>query len=112
MMRIRATCGHCGREFLFFQLYNASPEVADRCPHCSAHLGILGLGRLAARADHALDSLAQALEQAGGHNPGFRVQPSSVLAPLEEVLGARTDKGQSPEQASPRRLWPSARRAA
>lgn len=61
-MRIRATCQRCGRDFLFFQLYAADPEVSDRCPGCSAHLGVMGVGRQAARADQALAALVQALE--------------------------------------------------
>ena len=111
-MRIRANCDHCGREFLFFQLYNASPEAADRCPNCSAHLGIPGVAGLAARADQALNSLAQALELTVEHNPGFKVQARSVLGPLEEVLDAGSDRGESHEQAPRRRLWPRLGRAA
>ena len=87
-MRIVATCEHCGREFLFFQLYNASPLVADRCPHCSVHLGIVRVAPLAASADNALAALVDSLREIAVRNPGFRVEPQSVLSPLNEALEA------------------------
>lgn len=85
-MRIAATCARCGREFLFFQLYNAGPLTADRCPHCSAHLGVVRVAPVAAAADDALAALAGALHEIAGRNPGFRLDPESVLGPIREAL--------------------------
>ena len=87
-MRIAATCDNCGREFLFFQLYQASPLAADRCPHCSAHLGIVRVGPLAASADQALADLVESLREIAARNPHFRLDPQSVLSPLGEALEA------------------------
>ncbi len=87
-MRIAATCDNCGREFLFFQLYNASPLVADRCPHCSVHLGVVRVGPLAAAADEALAALVRSLREIAGRTPGFRLDPQSVLSPVSEAVEA------------------------
>ena len=87
-MRIAATCERCGREFLLFQLYTASPFAADRCPHCSAHLGIVRVAPLAASADEALAALVRSLREIAGRNPGFRLDPQTVLGPVTEALEA------------------------
>ena len=87
-MRISATCERCGRELLLFQLYNASPLTADRCPHCSAHLGIVGVAPLAASTDRALDALVDCLRELAGRKRGFRIEPESVLAPITEAVEA------------------------
>ncbi|HVL05851.1 MAG TPA: hypothetical protein VM388_07675 [Acidimicrobiales bacterium] len=92
-MRIAATCEHCGREFLLYQLYNTSPVTADRCPHCSAHLGIVGVARLAASADQALHALVQCLKEFSGRKPGFRIDAQSVLGPVTEAVGAFAGSG-------------------
>lgn len=87
-MRISASCEHCGREFLLFQLYNTSPATADRCPHCSSHLGIVGVAPLAASADQALQALVQCLKEFGGRRPGFHIDGQSVLRPVSEAVDA------------------------
>ncbi len=87
-MRVSAICERCGREFLLFQLYNASPLTADRCPHCSAHLGIVGVAPLAASADRALEALVDCLREFAGRKRGFRIEPESVLAPITEAVEA------------------------
>ncbi len=112
-MRIRATCERCGRDFLFFQLYAAGPEVSDRCPSCSAHLGIMGVGRQAARAEQALASLVQALEEMGEQRR-FTIQAGSVLGPIQEALGSGSedDRTEHREQPRPGRPWRRLRRAA
>ena len=92
-MRIAATCEHCGREFLLFQLYNTSPVTADRCPHCSAHLGIVGVAPLAASADQALHALVQCLREFTGRKPGFRIEAQSVLRPVSEAVEALARPG-------------------
>lgn len=92
-MRIAATCEHCGREFLFFQLYNAGPATADRCPHCSAHLGIVAVAPLAASADRALEALAECLREFAGRRCGFRIDPHSVLGPVTEAVEALASFG-------------------
>jgi hypothetical protein len=93
-MRIAATCERCGREFLLFQLYNTRPVTADRCPHCSTHLGIVGVAPLAASADHALQALAQCLREFAGRKPGFRIDPESVLQPVSEAVDAVARAGE------------------
>ena len=85
-MRIAATCERCGREFLLFQLYTASPFTADRCPHCSVHLGIVRVAPLAASADEALVALVRSLQEMAARNPGFRLDPQTVLEPVTEAL--------------------------
>jgi hypothetical protein len=87
-MRIAAICDRCGREFLLFQLYTASSFAADRCPHCSAHLGIVRVAPLAASADEALAALVRSLREIAGRNPGFRLDPQTVLGPVTEALDA------------------------
>ena len=97
-MRIAATCDNCGRDFLFFQLYQASPLVADRCPHCSAHLGIVRVGPLAASADQALADLVGSLREIVARNPAFRLDPRSVLSPLGEALEALAPRNAEAER--------------
>jgi hypothetical protein len=92
-MRIAATCEHCGRDFLLFQLYNTRPVTADRCPHCSAHLGIVGVAPLAAFADEALHALVQCLRELSGRKPGFRIDAQSVLGPVTEAVEALARPG-------------------
>ena len=87
-MRIAATCDHCGREFLLFQLYNAGSFAADRCPHCSAHLGIVGIAPLAASADQALTALVSTLREIAGRHRGFHLDVASVRDPVNEALAA------------------------
>lgn len=84
-MRAGATCNHCGREFLLFQLYNASPAVADRCPHCSRHLGVVNVRGLAARIDRTAEDLAAALRELAAHKPEFRLDTESLLGPVTEA---------------------------
>ena len=91
-MRIQAICHACGREFLFFQLYHADPWQADRCPHCSAYLGIRHIRALAVAGDRALTALVGVLERLGEGRLGFTVDPASLLARLEaavDVLAAQ-----------------------
>jgi hypothetical protein len=87
-MRIGATCHTCGRDFLFFQLYNADPWQADKCPHCSVHMRLLNVRPLALAADRALASLVNALEQIAERSPGFSVDAQTVLARIEEAVDA------------------------
>jgi hypothetical protein len=88
-VRIEATCCHCGRDFLLFQLYNTSPDLADRCPHCYKHLGIPGVARLAAEADRSLTRLATAVARiAEVPERSFTIKPASVTEPLEQPLAS------------------------
>ena len=89
-MRIAATCERCGREFLLFQLYTASPFAADRCPHCSAHLGIVRVAPLAASADEALAALVRSLREIAA--PRARVTGRFPLAHAAAAYGA-ADEG-------------------
>ena len=100
-MRISATCEHCGREFLL-QLYNTSPVTADRCPHCSAHLGIVGVAPLAASADQALQALVQCLKEFSGRKPGFHIDGQSVLRPVTDAVEALARPGVQPTAGAER----------
>jgi hypothetical protein len=93
-MRIRAVCDHCGRDFLFLQLYLAEPRDADRCPHCTTHLGVVGLRHLARAADDAGTRLGRALGDIAARNPTFELRTESVLERLEQTaaLLSRTEE--------------------
>jgi hypothetical protein len=92
-MRIRATCEHCGREFLLVQLYTAGSFHADRCPHCSAHLGVVRAAPLTAAAEESLATLGRSPREIAARNPRFRLDPESVLAPVTEALEAAAQAG-------------------
>ena len=85
-MRARATCRHCGREFLLSQLYNAEPGAADRCPHCSLHLGVPGVRSLALRIDRAAADLVWCLSELAARSPQLTVDRDSILGPVGEAL--------------------------
>lgn len=86
-MRVHATCNHCGRKFLLFQLYNAEPAAADRCPHCSRHLGVVNGRPLALAIDRAGAQLVRGLHELAAHNPEFRIDPDSLLGPIRDAVG-------------------------
>lgn len=90
-MRVKATCSHCGREFLFFQLYNAGPADADRCPHCGRLLGVVGLQRLALAVDRAASDLVHALHEIAVRSPGLTVDAESVLRPIAAAVGEQAN---------------------
>jgi hypothetical protein len=90
-MRIRATCHACGRDFLFFQLYNADPRDSDRCPHCHTHLGVGNLRPLALEADLALSRLALRLEGLVDGTPAFTLRGDSVLEHLRRLVEMLSD---------------------
>lgn len=85
-MRVHATCDHCGREFLLFQLYNAEPCTADRCPHCSRHLGVSNVRPLAVGVDRAGTELVRCLNELAARDPRFRVDPDTLLGPIRDAL--------------------------
>lgn len=91
-MRIRATCHACGKDFLFFQLYNADAWHADKCPNCQVDLGVPNLRPLALAADRALSGLATALEQIADRSPGFALKRESVLHRLEQAADSLAEK--------------------
>lgn len=86
MVRTRATCGHCGREFLFFQLYNADPRSGDRCPNCNRHLGIVNVRPLALRTDRIATELVRCLNDLADHDPSFDIDADSLLGPIDAAL--------------------------
>jgi hypothetical protein len=86
-MRVKAQCDHCGREFLFFQLYNASSFDADRCPHCGRHLGVVGVRRLALEVDRTAAALVRTLRELAVRDPSFRLDADSILEPIAAVVG-------------------------
>lgn len=100
-MRVQATCERCGRQFLLFQLYSADPAVADRCPHCSHHLGIVGVRSLALRTDRAVDELVRCLDELAARRPRFRVDPATVVDPVRDAVSAltRRDEGEDEGEA-------------
>ena len=95
-MRIAARCRQCGRDFLFFQLYNAPPGDRDHCPHCGTHLGIVNLAPLALDAERAGDTLARCLDEVAARSPEFDLYATSVLEPLRKAL-AKTAPEVAPE---------------
>ena len=96
-MRVRATCDHCGRDFLFFQLYNAPAAQADRCPHCAKHLGIINVAPFARRIDRSGEQLVECLEALADRNPKFRLKPDSITRPIHAATAALAGG----EQAAP-----------
>jgi hypothetical protein len=111
-MRVHATCDHCGRKFLFFQLYNADPGSADRCPHCSRHLNVLNVRPLARGVDRAAAQLIHCLNELAARDPKFRVDPDSLLGPIRDALAPLTagEDDAPPETARPDNVhhlrWP------
>jgi len=85
-MRVNATCHHCGREFLLFQLYSADPDGADRCPHCGRHLGVVGVRSLALGVDRAGAQLVRCLHELAARGPELRVDPDTLLGPIRDAL--------------------------
>ena len=112
-----ATCHACERDFLFFQLYNATDHWhADRCPHCNRRLGINGLSRLALAADRTAANLVAALTEIADRDRAFTVKPDSVVARIDEVtakLAAPPAESamQTSTAPSQRRMWPRRRAA-
>ena len=115
-MRIHATCDHCGREFLLFQLYNADPAAADRCPHCSRHLGVIGVRSLALGVDRAGAQLVRCLNELAARDPTFRIDPEKLLGPIRDALAplGAGDHNSAAEQSAPDSVhhlrWPWQRR--
>lgn len=87
-MRVHATCDHCGREFLLFQLYNAEPATADRCPHCSRHLGVINERSLALGADRAGAQLMRCLNELAARDPKFQLDSETLLGTIRAVTSA------------------------
>lgn len=87
-MRIRATCHNCDRDFLVVQLYRADAWHADKCPHCSAHLGVVNIRPLALTADHSIDALVDALDQIAARHPAFTLNTESVRGRVDESVRA------------------------
>jgi hypothetical protein len=116
-VRIRATCHACERDFLFFQLYNATDQWhADRCPHCNRHLGINGLSRLAVAADRTAANLVAVLTEIADRDRAFTVKPDSVVARIDEITATlAASPAERATQTSPappeRRMWPRRRAA-
>ena len=98
-MRVRATCDDCGRQFLFFQLYNAHPDDADRCPHCGRHLGVVNVRPLALRIERAAAQLTDCLHDLAARNPAFRVQPDTILGAITDGVAALSPTTDGPGAA-------------
>ena len=109
-MRIRATCASCGKDFYFLQLYQAAAEDSDRCPNCSASLGIVNLRQSTLAADTALAELTSVLHAIAQRSPGFFVDEASVVAPIVNALqrddGPPTSDGSERARHRRRRLAP------
>lgn len=87
-MKIRGTCGNCGREFLAEQVIAAH----GHCPWCGKAFTrdyTANLARALAQADAAGDVLEAALEQIADIQPALDLDEESVLEPLREALRAQ-----------------------
>jgi hypothetical protein len=94
-MRINATCSNCHRSLRLHQLVDG-PEITGRCPWCGHLLAphytslLVDVIRRAEDAGYELTlALARlrALERPDGDQERFRIQPESILDPLQELLG-------------------------
>lgn len=88
---MRAGCERCGGQFTLVHLYNAEAAKEGMCPPCSVSLGFLGLSRVAAQAGRALAALAANLRALTDEGGRLRIEPTSVLHPLAEVLRTRVE---------------------
>ena len=87
-MKIRGTCGNCGREFLAEQVIAAH----GHCPWCRKPFTsdyTANLARALAQADAAGDVLEGALEQIADIQPALELDEESVLEPLRGALRAQ-----------------------
>jgi hypothetical protein len=73
-------------------LYEAPPALADRCPHCATHLGVVGIARLAADADRSLNRLGRTFQELATHQPKLTIHAGTVLDPLTELLAPIADR--------------------
>jgi hypothetical protein len=86
-MKIKGTCGHCGREFLAGQVV----EGHGHCPWCGKAFNrdyTAVLANSLREAEAAGDLFQAALEQIGGMNLAMELDEESVLGPLRDALRA------------------------
>lgn len=85
-MLVRATCLNCERDFELMDLQPAGPWAADRCPSCNARIGVRG--GTAVQVHIATETLVDALEELGRSRLNIRLDPDSILGPIENALVA------------------------
>jgi hypothetical protein len=86
-MKIKGTCGHCGREFLAGQVV----EGHGHCPWCGKAFNrdyTAVLANTLREAEAAGDLFQAALEQIGGMDLAMELDDESVLGPLRDALRA------------------------
>jgi hypothetical protein len=84
-MKIKGTCGHCGREFLAGQVV----EGHGHCPWCGKAFNrdyTAVLSNSLREAEAAGDLFQGALEQIAGMDLAMEVDEESVLGPLRDAL--------------------------
>ena len=84
-MKIKGTCGNCGREFFVQQLN----ESHGHCPWCGKpfqpdYTAVLVEGL--ELAESAGNTLEAALEKVAGMNPNFVLDEETVLSEIEQYL--------------------------
>ncbi len=86
-MKIKGTCGNCGREFLAGQVV----EGHGHCPWCGKAFNrdyTAVLANSLREAEAAGDLFQAALEQIGGMDLAMELDEESVLGPLRDALRA------------------------
>ncbi len=84
-MKIKGTCGHCGREFLVAQVL----ENGGKCPWCGRPFEedyAVVLVDALRDAEAAGSTLENALEKVADMRPAFALDPESVLKRSREHL--------------------------
>ncbi|HEX6262749.1 MAG TPA: hypothetical protein VF097_07880 [Actinomycetota bacterium] len=87
-MKIRGTCGNCGKEFLVEQVVASH----GHCPWCGKAFTrdyTANLARALAQADAAGDVLEDALEAIADIHPAMDLDEESVLEAIREPLRAQ-----------------------
>ena len=87
-MKIKATCGFCGKDFLAEQAVSSG----GHCPWCGKAFTrdyTANLVRALEIADAAGEALEDALNQVADIEPHFDVDEATVLDPLRDALRAQ-----------------------
>lgn len=87
-MKIKGTCGRCGKDFLAEQVVASH----GHCPWCGQAFNpdyTANLVKALQEADVAGDVLEDALRQIADLEPHFELDETSVLEPLGETLRAQ-----------------------
>lgn len=88
-MRLEATCGTCGRQFLLMQILPEPEGTSGRCPFCGARFGRHYLAILpdAIRtAEAAADAFVASVNRLNDMHPGFQIDVRALLSRLRGEL--------------------------